>query len=209
MASLSGGRFQSRAGTKAHTSQRETFQLLTKSSYERTEIYPEHVTVILMEKQYILKKIPQCQEMKIYVLFLCCVQIKFYPMTKSTVFLFLLSVALRPELEGITNRCCMKMFGALLFTWAPLERKKNELNYVIFLLIGFTGIFSKPLFIFIGGEGNDMPLKYQPWSAYEGKENILVISLPFQFRYRALAQLFCTQWICYEMLNFFFILVLL
>lgn len=92
----------------------------------------------------------------------------------------------------------------------PLWReKKNELNYVIFLLIGFTGIFSKPLFIFIGGEGNDMPLKYQPWSAYEGKENILVISLPFQFRYRALAQLFCTQWICYEMLNFFFILVLL
>ncbi len=98
---------------------------------------------------------------------LCCVQIKLDPMTKSTVFLFLRLVAQCPELEGITNRCCTKMFGALLFTWAPLVRKKKkkELNYVIFLLIGFAGSFSKPLSqedIFIGGEGNDMALKYQP-----------------------------------------------
>lgn len=41
-----------------------------------------------MEMQYIYFKLHQCLEIKIYVLSLCCVQIKLYQMTTSTVFLF-------------------------------------------------------------------------------------------------------------------------
>merc|ERR1712035_280345 len=54
--------------------------------------------IILMETQCVFLKIPQHQEMKIYVVLLCCVQIKLYTMTKSAVFLILLSVAPCPEL---------------------------------------------------------------------------------------------------------------
>lgn len=64
--------------------------------------------------------------MRVYVLLLCCVQVKLHLMTKSTVFLLVSLVARCPLLDDIINRCWKKMFGALLFTWAPLVMKKRK-----------------------------------------------------------------------------------
>lgn len=49
-------------------------------------------------QQYIFKKIPPCREMRIYVPWLCCVQIKVYPATESAVFLLLLWVCPVPRI---------------------------------------------------------------------------------------------------------------
>lgn len=82
--------------------------------------------------------------MRIHVFLLCCVQIKFYPMTKSTVFLFLPSVAPVPRIERHYKQMLHEDVRSTFVHMGP-SGKKDELNYMTFLLIGFTGSFSKPL----------------------------------------------------------------
>lgn len=113
-----------------------------------------------------------------------------------------LLVARCPELEGITNRCCTTMFGAHLFTGAPLVTKKkwielydmsfNRIHWEPFKASVSRGHFHwrRKLYAF------EIPT----WSSYDGKKNILVILPPFWFR-RSAFDSSSTQWIHDETLN--------
>lgn len=168
------------------------------------KLYPKHVTdVILMEIQFFFFLIPQCHRIMIYVLLalLCANQIAFNYNKHCLPF---------PPL-GCPEARIEKHYKQMLHedVWSTFVHmgpsgyeKKEVLNYMIFLLIGFSGSFSKPLsqeYIFIEGEGNYIPLKYQPTrsSSQEVKKNILVSSILVQcFQ----SNCSCRQWICNNVL---------